>query len=189
MCIHYNMLISKPHRVDLRYIHACMGFKHHDLLFKYLNSTLHWLWPHLVFFTPTQSSSLYNCTTNFLSCMHAHTLPVGIIHRTHAIFFFRLVSHEGTHPHTSPSPSYWAFFISHVHAQWSMFLYVCVCVARSFTVFHINRSIYISSEVSPSFPRPHRSIYTSLYRITGLFGLRLSLPKFATPKVRQIWPT
>ena len=26
---------------DLGYIHACMGFKHHDLLFKYLNSTLH----------------------------------------------------------------------------------------------------------------------------------------------------
>ena len=43
---------------------------------------------------------------------------------------------------------------------------VCVCIARSFIVFHINRSIYISSEVSPSFPRPHRSIYTSLYRIT-----------------------
>ena len=42
---------------------------------------------------------------------------------------------------------------------------VCVCIARSFIVFHTNRSIYISSEVSPSFPRPHRSIYTSLYRI------------------------
>ena len=98
--------------------------------------------------------------------MHAHTLPVGIIHRTHAIFFFRSVSHEGTHPHTSPSPSYQAFFISHVHAQRSMFLYVCVYIARSFIVFHTNRSIDISSEVSPSFPRPHRSIYTSLYRIT-----------------------
>lgn len=98
--------------------------------------------------------------------MHAHTLPVGIIHRTHAIFFFRSVSHEGTHPHTSPSPSYRAFFISHVHAQRSMFLYVCVYIARSFIVFHTNRSIDISSEVSPSFPRPHRSIYTSLYRIT-----------------------
>ena len=71
-----------------------------------------------------------------------------------------------THTHTSPSPSYRAFFISHVHAQRSMFLYVCVYIARSFTVSHTNRSIYISSEVSPSFPRPHRSIYTSLYRIT-----------------------
>ena len=58
MCIHYNMLISKPHRADLRYIHACMGFKHHDLLFKYLNSTLHWLWPHLVFYTHTLVFSL-----------------------------------------------------------------------------------------------------------------------------------
>ena len=43
---------------------------------------------------------------------------------------------------------------------------VRVYIARSFIVFHINRSIYISSEVSPSFPRPHRPIYTSLYRIT-----------------------
>ena len=58
MCIHYNMLVSKPHRADLRYIHACMGFKHHDLLFKYLNSTLHWLWPHLVFYTHTLVFSL-----------------------------------------------------------------------------------------------------------------------------------
>ena len=107
----------------------------------------------------------YNCTTNFLSCMHAHTLPVGIIHHTHAIFFFRSVSHEGTHTHISPSPSYRAFFISHVDAQRSMFLYMCVYIARSFTVFHTNRSIYISSEISPSFPRPHQSIYTSLYRI------------------------
>ena len=58
MCIHYNMLVSKPHRADLRYIHACMGFKHHDLLFKYLNSTLHWLWPHLFFYTHTVVFSL-----------------------------------------------------------------------------------------------------------------------------------
>ena len=58
MCIHYNMLVSKPDRVDLHYIHACMGFKHHDLLFKYLNSTLHWLWPHLVFYTHTLVFSL-----------------------------------------------------------------------------------------------------------------------------------
>ena len=58
MCIHYNMLVSKPNRADLRYIHACMGFKHQDLLFKYLNSTLHWLWPHLFFYTHTVVFSL-----------------------------------------------------------------------------------------------------------------------------------
>ena len=40
-------------------------------------------------------------------------------------------------------------YLSHVHAQWSMFLYVCVYIARSFIVFHTNRSIDISSEVSP----------------------------------------
>ena len=98
--------------------------------------------------------------------MHAHTLPVGIIHRTHAIFFFRSVSHEGAHTHIPLSIISGILYLSRVHAQWSMFLYVCVSIARSFIVFHINRSIYISSEVSPSFPRPHRSIYTSLYRIT-----------------------
>ena len=58
VCIHYNMLVSKPHHTDLRYIHACMGFKHHDLLFKYLNSTLHWLWLHLFFYTHTVVFSL-----------------------------------------------------------------------------------------------------------------------------------
>ena len=57
-------------------------------------------------------------------------------------------------------------YLSRVHEQWSMFLYVCVYIARSFIVFHTNRSIDISSEVSPSFPCPHWSIYTSLYRIT-----------------------
>ena len=100
--------------------------------------------------------------------MHAHTLPVGIIHRTHAIFFFRPVSHEGTHTHPP------LHHIGHSLSLTcmcndrcsSMCVCVCVCIARSFIVFHINRSIYISSEVSPSFPRPHRSIYTSLYRIT-----------------------
>ena len=49
---------SKPHHTYLSYIHACMGFKHHDLLFKYLNSTLHWLWPHLFFYTHTVVFSL-----------------------------------------------------------------------------------------------------------------------------------
>ena len=58
MCIHYNMLVSKPHRAYLSYIHACMGIKHHDLLFKYLNSILHWLWPHLLFYTHTVVFSL-----------------------------------------------------------------------------------------------------------------------------------
>ena len=70
----------------------------------------------------------YSCTTNFLSCMHAHTVPVGIIHRTHAIFFFRSVSHEGTHPHTSPSPSYRAFFISHACMRNDRCSSMCVCV-------------------------------------------------------------
>ena len=67
------------------------------------------------------------------------------------------------HAHTHPLPIISGIFISHVHVQRSMFLYVCVYIARSFPVFHTNRSIYISSEVSPSFPRTHQSIYTYLY--------------------------
>ena len=98
------------------------------------------------------------------ACMHTHYQSALSI--AHMQSFSSGRSPMKAHTHTSPSPSYRAFFISHVHAQRSMFLYVCVYIARSFIVFHINRSIYISSEVSPSFPRPHRSIYTSLYRIT-----------------------
>ena len=99
--------------------------------------------------------------------MHACTHTTSRHYPSHTCNLFLQVGlHEGTHTHTSPSPSYRSFFISHVHAQRSMFLYVCLYIARSFTVFHTNRSIYISSEVSPSFPCPHRPIYTSLYRIT-----------------------
>ena len=98
--------------------------------------------------------------------MHAHTLPVGIIHRTHAIFFFRSVSHEGTHTHPPLHHIGHSLSLTCMRNDRCSSMCVCVYIARSFIVFHINRSIYISSEVSPSFPRPHRSIYTSLYRIT-----------------------
>ena len=97
--------------------------------------------------------------------MHAHTLPVGIIHRTHAIFFFRSVSHEGTHTHIPLSIISGILYLSRACATIDVPLCVCIYSLVS-PSFHINRSIYISSEVSPSFPRPHRSIYTSLYRIT-----------------------
>ena len=96
--------------------------------------------------------------------MHAHKLPVGIIHRTHAIFFFRSVSHEGTHTHPHLHHIRHSLSLTCIHNDRCSSM--CVYIARSFTVFHTNRSIYISSEVSPSFPCPHRSIYTSLYRIT-----------------------
>ena len=100
------------------------------------------------------------------ACMHTHYQSALSIAHMQSFSSGRSPMHACTHTHTSPSPSYRAFFISHVHAQRSMFLYVCVYIARSFIVFYINRSIYISSEVSPSFPCPHRSIYTSLYRNT-----------------------
>ena len=107
-----------------------------------------------------------NCTTNFLPCMHAHTVPVGIIHRTHAIFFFWSVSHACTH--TPPPLHHIGHSLSLTCMRNDRCSSMCVYIARSFIVFHTNRSIYISSEVSPSFPRLHRSIYTSLYRITWL---------------------
>ena len=98
------------------------------------------------------------------ACMHTRYQSALSIAHMQSFSLGRSPMHAHTHP--SPASSCRAFFISHVHAKRSMFLYVCVYIARSFKVFHTNRSIYISSEVSPSFPRPHRSIYTSLYRIT-----------------------
>ena len=98
--------------------------------------------------------------------MHAHTLPVSIIHHTHAIFFFRSVSHEGTHTHPPLHHIGHSLSLTCMRNDRCSPMCVCVCIARSFIVFHINRSIYISSEVSPSFPHPHQSICTSLYRIT-----------------------
>ena len=59
------------------------------------------------------------------ACMHTHYQSALSI--THMQFFLQ-VGLPCMHTHTSPSPSYRAFFISHVHAQRSMFLYVCVCV-------------------------------------------------------------
>ena len=106
---------------------------------------------------------------------HTHTSP-SALSIAHMQSFSLGRSPMKAHRHTSPSPSYRAFFISHACMRNDRCSSMCVYIARSFIVFHTNRSIYISNEVSPSFPRPHRSIYTSLYRITGLFGLRLSLP-------------
>ena len=60
------------------------------------------------------------------ACMHTHTTSRH--YPSHAYNLFLQVGLPWRHTHTSPSPSYRAFFISDVHAQWSMFLYVCVCV-------------------------------------------------------------
>ena len=93
------------------------------------------------------------------ACMHTHTTSWH--YPSHTCNLFLQVGIPCMHKHLPLSIIYWAFFISHVHAQRSMFLYVCMYIARSFIVFHTNRSIDISSEVSPSFPHPLRSIYTS----------------------------
>ena len=58
------------------------------------------------------------------ACMHTHYQSALSIAHMQSFSSGRSPMHE--HTHTSPSPSYRAFFISHVHAQRSMFLYVCV---------------------------------------------------------------
>ena len=100
--------------------------------------------------------------------MHACTHTTSRHYPSHACNLFLQVGLPWRHTptHIPLSIISGILYLSRVHAQRSMFLYVCVYIARSFIVFHTNRSIDISSEVSPSFPRPHRSIYTSLYRIT-----------------------
>ena len=60
------------------------------------------------------------------ACMH--TQYQSALSIAHAIFFFRSVSHEGTHPHTSPSPSYRAFFISHACMHNDRCSSMCVCI-------------------------------------------------------------
>ena len=99
------------------------------------------------------------------ACMHTHTTSRH--YPSHACNLFLQVGLPWRHTptHIPLSIISGILYLSRVHAQRSMFLYVCVYIARSFIVFHTNRSIDISSEVSPSFPRPHWSIYTSLYRI------------------------
>ena len=99
--------------------------------------------------------------------MHACTHTTRRHYPSHTCNLFLQVSLPWRHTptHIPLSIISGILYLSRVHAQQSMFLYVCVYIARSFIVFHTNRSIEISSEVSPSFPRPHRSIYTSLYMI------------------------
>ena len=98
------------------------------------------------------------------ACMHTHYQSALSI--AHMQSFSSGRSPMKAHTHTHPPLHHIGHSLSLTLAcARSMFLYVCVYIARSFIVFHTNRSIDISSEVSPSFPRPHRSIYTSLYRI------------------------
>ncbi len=58
------------------------------------------------------------------ACMHTHHHSALSI--AHMQSFYSGRSPMQAHTHTSPSSSFQAFFISHVHAERSMFLYVCV---------------------------------------------------------------
>ena len=138
---------------------------------------------HARFQTTPRRSPLYSCTHEFQTSW-------SLIQIFEFNFTLIMTSHSLLHPHSRHYPSHtcnlflqvglpWRhtpthiplsiisgiLYLSRMHAQRSMFLYVSVYIARCFIVFHTNRSIDISSEVSPYFPRPHRSIYTSLYRI------------------------
>ena len=84
------MFDSKPHAY-LDYIHACMGYKHHDLLFKYLNPLLYWLSSLWVFYTCTHTHTPHPFvdTDNFPimhAYMHTHSAPLGILYITHTFF-------------------------------------------------------------------------------------------------------
>ena len=100
--------------------------------------------------------------------MHACTHSTSRHYPSHSCNLFLQVGLPWRHTHTHIPLSIISgiLYLWHACATIDVPLCVCVCISRPFMVFHINRSIYISSEVSPSFPRPHRSIYTSLYRIT-----------------------
>ena len=99
------------------------------------------------------------------ACMHTHYQSALSI--AHMQSFSSGRSPMKAHTHTHPPLHHIGHSLSLTRACATIDVPLCVLVymARSFIVFHIERSIYISSEVSPSFPRPHRSIYTSLYRI------------------------
>ena len=98
------------------------------------------------------------------ACMHTHYQSALSI--AHMQSFSSRRSLMRAHTHTSPSPSYQAFFISHVHVQRPMFLYMCVYIARSFTVSHTNRSIYIY--LVRSHPLSHVHIDQSIPLYIGL---------------------
>ena len=97
--------------------------------------------------------------------MHACTHTTSRHYPSHAYNLFLQVGLPCMHTHTPPPPHHIGHSLSLTCMRNDRCSSMCVFIARSFIVFRINRSIYISSEVSPSFPRPHRSIYTSLYRI------------------------
>ena len=122
----------QPHRAEICYIHACMSFKHQDLLFKYLNSTLHWLWPHLVFYTHTVVFSFVIVPLTFSrACMH--TQYQSALSIAHMQSFSPGRSPMHAHTHTSPSPSYRAFFISHacMRNDRCSSMYVCIQLGLS----------------------------------------------------------
>ena len=101
MCIHYNMLVSKAHRADLHYIHACMGFKHQDLLFKYLNSTFLLIMTSPILLHP-HSSLLFIIVplTSSRACMHTHYQSALSIARMQSFSSSRspMKAHTHTHP-------------------------------------------------------------------------------------------
>ena len=60
------------------------------------------------------------------ACACTHRVPVGIIHRTHAIFFFWSVSHACTHTHLLLFIISSILYLSRACAMIDVPLYVCI---------------------------------------------------------------
>ena len=99
------------------------------------------------------------------ACMHTHYQSALSIAHMQSFSSGQSPMKAHTHTHIPLSIISGILYLSRAYATIDVPLCVCVCIARSFIVFHTNWSVDISSEVSPSFPHPHWSIYTSLYRI------------------------
>ena len=127
MCIHYNMLVSKPHRTYLRYIHACMVFKHQDLLFKIfeLNFTLIMTSPILLH---PHSSLLFIIVPLTFShaCMHTHYQSALSI--AHMQSFSSGRSPMKAHTHTHPPLHHIGHSLSPTRACATIDVPLCMCV-------------------------------------------------------------
>ena len=140
-----------PHRSPL---YSCMhGFKHQDILFKYLNSTLHWLWPHLFF---CQANAMFETSIELYmtgersllmdSTLHPHSSLLFIIvpltfsracmhtHYQSALSIARIQSFSSgrspmkAHTHTHPPLHHIGHSLSLTRACTTIDVPLCMCV-------------------------------------------------------------
>ena len=127
MCIHYNMLVSKPHRADLHYIHACMGFKHQDLLFKIFEFNFTLLMTSPILLHPHSSLLFIIVPLTFSrACMHTHYQSTLSIARMQ--YFSSCRSPMKAHTHTHPPLPHTGHSLSLTRACATIDVPLCVCV-------------------------------------------------------------